>query len=71
MYFLVQIRLKDNGEYEKGTSQYADYKTALIQLHVAMSSAMAKEDTVKVCCIVMDDEGNQLKYELYTAEASK
>lgn len=71
MVFLVQIREKIDGTYEKGTSEYPSGKAARIQFHTAMSAAMSKADTKKICCILMNDSGTQIKHDIYEVNPSE
>lgn len=66
MRFLVQIKTKTDGTAEKGTSSYDTEKDAVVAFHVAMSSAMQKDDTQKCVAIILDDDGKITKREVYT-----
>lgn len=65
MNFLVQIKLNKNGTIDKGTSAFDTMKEALIQFHVAMSSAMNKEDVKKFTCVILNENGIVQKSEVY------
>lgn len=65
MFFLVQIKIKNDGTVEKGTSSYTNMKDALIQFHTAMSSAMTKDDVRKCTCVIMNENGLVHKNEVY------
>lgn len=65
MYFLAQIKIKKDGIIEKGTANYETMKEAMIQFHVAMSSAMQKEDVYKFTCVILNENGVPQKTEVY------
>lgn len=65
MIFMVQIMKDINGIYNKGTSQFETEREALSALYVAMSSAMAKEDTASVMCMLTDEFGGMKKREYW------
>lgn len=65
MYFLVQIRIDKNGTVSKGTSDFAEMKDAMIQFHIAMSSAMQKEEVQKFTCVILNENGLVQKSEVY------
>lgn len=69
MYFLVQIKIKTDETVEKGTSNYDTEKDAVIQFHIAMSSAMQKSDTQKYTAVILDENGVIIKREVYNAPA--
>lgn len=65
MVFLVQIKKTTSGTFEKGTSEFATEKEALTALYVAMSSAMNKDDTESIMCMLTDEYGSQKKKEFW------
>lgn len=65
MFFLVQIRIDKNGTVSKGTSDFEDMKSALIQFHIAMSSAMQKDEVQKFTCVILNENGLVQKVETY------
>lgn len=65
MVFLVQIKKKKDGNFEKGTSEYIDDKEAIKQLYVAMASAMNNADTQSIMCMITDEFGSQKKKEYW------
>lgn len=67
MLFLVQILKKTDGTFAKGTTEFSDEKQAYIQMYVAMSSAMSKEDTAQICCLILDESGATRKREFWAA----
>ena len=69
MLFLIQILKKVDGTYTKGTSQFGTDKEAISALYVAMSSAMAKDDTQRIVCVIMDESGIVRKREVYEVPA--
>jgi len=69
MIFMIQILKKIDGTYNKGTSQYETEREALTALYVAMSSAMAKDDTASIMCMLTDEFGSQKKREYWAAPA--
>jgi len=67
MVFMVQILKRVDGSFSKGTSEFTSDKDALIALHVAMSSAMAKDETASIMCMLTDEFGSQKKKEYWAA----
>lgn len=67
MIFLIQIKKLTTGEYQKGTSAFNTEKEALEQLYIAMSSAMQKDDTASILCMLTDEYGSQKKKEYWSA----
>lgn len=67
MTFMVQILKKVDGTFSKGTTEYAAETDALIAMHVAMSSAMSKDDTASILCMLTDEFGSQKKREYWAA----
>lgn len=65
MYFLTQMKTKTDDTIEKGTSNYPTYDEAVIQFHIAIPSAMQKEDTKKFVGVILDDNGTVVKREVY------
>lgn len=65
MYFLTQIKIKKDGAIEKGTSDYATMHDALIQFHIAMASAMQKDDVQKFTCVILNENGLTQKVEVF------
>lgn len=65
MLFLVQLLKKKDGSFSKGTSEYTSDKECILAMHVAISSAMAKEDTQKIVCMIIDDDGIVIKRDKY------
>lgn len=69
MTFLVQIKKTTDGTYTKGTSSYETEKEALGQLHTALASAMNKDDTASIMCLLTDEYGSMKKKEYWSAPA--
>lgn len=67
MYFLVQINIKKDGTVSKGTSDYTSMHDAMVQFHVAMASAMQKEDVAKFAVVILNENGLTQKVEVYEA----
>lgn len=65
MYFLTQIKIKKDGSIEKGTSDYRTMNEAMIQFHIAMSSAMQKDDVQKFTCVILNENGLTQKVEVF------
>lgn len=65
MYFLVQMKIKADGTVEKGTSEFENINSAIVQFHVAMASAMQKTDVSKFTCVILDENGNVKKVEVF------
>ena len=65
MYFLIQIKIKTDGTIEKGTSHFDAMHDAVVQFHIAMSSAMVKEDVQKFTALIINDNGIPMKTEVY------
>lgn len=68
MYFLVQIKIKQDGTAEQGTSKYDTMKEAVTQFHIAMSSAMVKEEVKQFTCVILDSLGRTHKAEVYNSD---
>lgn len=71
MLFLVQLLKKTDGTFSKGTSEYEDEKSCLTALYIAMSSAMSKQDTEKITCVILDENGAMIKHEAWSTSASE
>ncbi len=69
MYFLVQITIKNDGSVAQGTSRFETMKEAVTQFHVAMASAMTKEDISKFTCVILNENGLPQKTEVYEVPA--
>lgn len=65
MYFLVQIKINNDGTVDKGTSSFDSMNEALIQFHTAMASAMTKAEVKKFTCVILNDNGLTQKIEVY------
>lgn len=65
MFFLVQMKIKTDGTIEKGTSEFENINTAVVQFHIAMASAMQKTDVYKFTCVILDENGNVKKVEVF------
>lgn len=65
MYFLTQIKIKKDGTVEKGTSDYATMNEAMVQFHIAMASAMQKDDVQKFTCVILNENGLTQKVEVF------
>lgn len=67
MYFLTQLKFKTDGTVEKGTANYPTQDEAVVQFHVAVASAMQKDDTQKLTAVIMDENGKVIKREVWNA----
>lgn len=67
MYFLLQIKIEKDGTITKGTSDFPTMKEAMIAFHVALSSAMQKEEVQKFTALIVNENGLQQKLEVYEA----
>lgn len=67
MYFLTQMKFKKDGTVEKGTANYETQNEAVVQFHIAVASAMQKEDTRKFTAVILDADGKLLKREVWNA----
>lgn len=67
MYFLTQMKFKQDGTVEKGTANYETQDEAIVQFHVAVAAAMQKEDTKKFTAVILDENGKVLKREVWNA----
>ncbi len=67
MYFLTQMKFKTDGTVEKGTANYNTLDEAVVQFHVAVASAMQKEDTQKFTAVILDGDGKLIKREVWNA----
>lgn len=65
MYFLVQITIKNDGTVSQGTSKFDTMKEAITQFHIAMASAMSKENITKFTCVILNQNGLTQKVEVY------
>lgn len=65
MYFLVQITIKNDETVSQGTSRYDTMKEAVSAFHVAMASAMSKDDIKKFTCVILNENGLTQKIEVY------
>ena len=65
MYFLVQITVKNDGSVAQGTSRYDTMNEAVTQFHIAMASAMSKDDIKKFTCVILNENGLTQKIEVY------
>lgn len=65
MYFLIQISIKKDGTVSKGTSDFETFNDALVQFHVAMASAMTKDEIKKCTCVILNEDGITSKIEVY------
>lgn len=71
MTFMIQIKKLVDGTFAKGTSEYATETEAMIALHVAMASAMQKDDTQSIVCLLTDEFGSQKKREYFVRTESQ
>lgn len=67
MYFLTQMKFMKDGIVEKGTSNYAAQDEAVVQFHIAVASAMQKNDTRKFTAVILDEDGKLMKREVWNA----
>lgn len=67
MYFLVQMKFKNDGTVDKGTSTYDTKDDTVVQFHIAIASAMQKPDTDKFTAVILDENGKIEKREVWTA----
>lgn len=65
MFYLIQGKTTSNGEETKGTSTYETEDEATVQFHIAMSAAMQKADTLKMRCVILDDNFTVKKREIW------
>lgn len=65
MFYLIQGKTIVTGEETKGTSAYETEDEATIQFHIALSSAMQKTDTLKIRCVILDDNFTVKKREIW------
>ena len=65
MYFLVQITIKNDETVSQGTSRYATMKEVVSAFHVAIASAMGKEDVSKFTAVILNENGLTQKIEVY------
>ena len=65
MFFLIQIIIKADGSISKGTTDFATMHDTMVQFHVAMASAMQKDDIKKATCLIINENGLQQKVEVY------
>lgn len=67
MYFLTQMKFKTDGTVEKGTANYNTLDEATVQFHVAVASAMQKDDTQKFTAVILDSDSKLIKREVWNA----
>lgn len=67
MYLLTQIKIKTDSTIEKGTANYETMDEAVVQFHVAVAAAMTKDDTQKFTAVILDDDGQLKKREVWNA----
>lgn len=67
MYFLTQIKFKTDDTVDKGTSAYTTKDEAVVQFHIAIASAMQKEETQKITAVILDEDGGLMKREVWNA----
>lgn len=65
MNFLVQIKINKDGSIEKGTSVFDTMKETVKQFHIAVSSAMGKDEVKKFTCVILNENGIVQKSEVY------
>lgn len=65
MYFLVQITIKNDETVTQGTSRFATMKEAVTQFHIAIASAMSKDDISKFTAVILNENGLTQKIEVY------
>lgn len=65
MFFLIQIKIKTDGTIEKGTANFDTMHDAVVQFHIAMSSAMVKDDVQKFTALIVNENGIPMKTEVY------
>lgn len=67
MFFLTQMKFKTDGTVDKGTSVYNTKDEAVVQFHIAIASAMQKDDTKKFTAVILDEDGTVMKREVWNA----